>query len=134
LYAGDPDAMKVEDAEVKYLLENVNQFLTRKLQLSDIKRVFAGLRWLAVEAGHNLSETTRAYSLGEKVSRRGLLITIYGGKLTTYRNLAKVIGDRISRHFGDYKPSQTEDPSMWVASHEVPLPKDPLTRFDSLSY
>jgi glycerol-3-phosphate dehydrogenase len=133
LYEGDPDAMKVDDAEVKYLLENVNQFLTRKLKHSEIKRVFAGLRWLAVESGHNISETTRAYSLGEKASRRGLLITLYGGKLTTYRNLSKVIGDRITRHFGDYKPSRTEDPSMWVTSHELPTPRDLLARFESLT-
>lgn len=132
LYEGNPDAMRVDDAEVKYLLDNVNEFLTRKLQQSDIKRVFAGLRWLAVEAGHNISETTRAYSLGEKSSRRGLLVTLYGGKLTTYRNLSKIIGDRITRHFGDFKPSRTEDPSMWVAGHEVPRPREPLERFDPL--
>jgi glycerol-3-phosphate dehydrogenase len=134
IYEGNPDAMRVDDAEVKYLLENVNQFLTRKVQYSEIKRVFAGLRWLAVEAGHNISETTRAYSLGEKTSGRGLLITLYGGKLTTYRNLSKVIGDRITKHFGDYKPSRTEDPSMWVSGHEVPRPQDPLARFDSLNH
>jgi glycerol-3-phosphate dehydrogenase len=131
LYQGDPDVMAVDPSEVDYLLDNVNEFLTRKLKKSEILRVFAGLRWLAVESGHNISETTRAYTLGEKSSRRGLMITLYGGKLTTYRNLARVIGDRITKHFGEFKPSRTEEIGMWVKPTESSSVAAPLARFEA---
>lgn len=133
LYEGNPDTLGVDSTEVAYLLENINQFLTRKLAVSDIRRVFAGLRWLAVESGQNISETTRAFSLGENASRRGLMITIYGGKLTTYRHLSQVIGDRITRHFGEFKPSQTDSKSMWAKATDCLPPEDPLTRFEVLA-
>jgi len=95
LYTANPDLVGVDERDIEYLLDNCNQFLRQPLQRRDVKQVFAGLRWLAVEEGRGLSDTSRHYVIGERVSGRGLIITIYGGKLTAYRDLAESIGDRI---------------------------------------
>lgn len=118
LYPGNPDEVGVKESEIHYLLDNCNRFLKEPLQFRQITRVFAGLRWLAMEAGHGLSDTSRAYVIGEKAHKRGLLMTLYGGKLTTYRNLSKTIGDRITRHFGEYRESRTHLAENWAAPQE----------------
>lgn len=120
LYEGDPDAVAVTEQEVEYLLKNCNRFLTRPLTTNDVVKVFAGLRWLAVEAGHTLTETTRSYVVGERASKRGLLMTLYGGKLTTYRNLSQTLGDRITRHFGEFRASRTDQATAWLQRGEAP--------------
>lgn len=119
LYPGNPDELTVKDSEVRYLLDNCNRFLATPLKEADIVSTFAGLRWLAVEEGAGLSETSRAYVIGERTSKRGLLMTLYGGKLTTYRNLAKTIGDRITKHFGENRPSRTDQAVCWATATEA---------------
>lgn len=118
-YPGDPDDVAVKEQEVQYLLENCNRFLRQPLEAKQIVRVFAGLRWLALEAGHGLSDTSRAYVIGERTNKRGMLMTLYGGKLTTYRNLSKTIGDRITRHFGEFRESRTDRAEAWASGVEL---------------
>lgn len=129
MFDGDPDNVKVKDSEVQYLLDNCNRLLKRKLATTEIERTFAGLRWLAVEQGHSLTDTSRSYVVGERPSKRGLLLTLYGGKLTTYRNLSKTLGDRITRHFGEFRPSRTHLAETWLTPAESPQPLDALRRF-----
>lgn len=132
LYDDDPDKLVVSESEVAYLLDNCNHFLNKPLLRRDVVRAFAGLRWLAVEEGHSLSETSRAYVIGERTSKRGLLITLYGGKLTTYRNLSQTIGDRVTKHFGEFRPSATDTAAAWIKPENAvaPLPVD--QRFQAL--
>ncbi len=131
LFEGDPDRVECSEEEVVYLLQNVNRFLLKPLSQRDIVRVFAGLRWLALEDGHGLSETSRAYTIGERPGRRGLLLTLYGGKLTTYRNLAATIGDRVTKHFGEFRESRTDQAECWASPGESPLPSRIEQRFQS---
>lgn len=129
LYSGDPDKVSVTEADIEYLLENCSRFLKKPLTRADVRQVFVGLRWLAVEAGHSLTETSRAYELGERPGKRGMLLTLYGGKLTTYRNLSRELGDRITKHFGEFHPSRTDDAACWVTSAETPPLLGPIARF-----
>jgi len=133
LYTGDPDRLTVHEEEIAYLVGNCSRFLKEPLAVTDVRHTFAGLRWLAVEAGHNLSTTSRAYVVGERESRRGLLLTVYGGKLTTYRNLARTIGDRIAKHFGEFRPSRTDQPEAWAAAEQTPAVADVSHRFPAVS-
>lgn len=119
LYTGHPDDLTVRADEVEYLLQRCNRYLLAPLRASDIVTSFAGLRWLPMEGGSNITETSRAYVIGERTAKRGLLVTLYGGKLTTYRNLAKTMGDRITTHFGEFRPSQTHNQATWVSAAEI---------------
>ncbi len=132
LYAGDPDDLKVEGSEVEYLLEHLNFYLKRPIQESEIVKVFSGLRWLLASPGDSLTGTSRSHEVGEIESRRGLMLTLYGGKLTSYRSFSKTLGDRITSHFGEFKASRTDQHDSWVSADEAaPLPLDLISRFEN---
>ena len=131
LYAGNPDELAVKRARGAVPPRQLQPLPSRTpLEQKDIVSTFAGLRWLAIEDGASLSATSRAYVIGERASKRGLLMTLYGGKLTTYRNLARTIGDRITKHFGEFKPSTTDQAASWANAAETGVDApDIRTRF-----
>ena len=85
--AAEPVAMK---DEIDFLLKHIGRYLTKDPQLTDVKSIFAGLRPLV----KGNSKTTAALSRDHliTVSLSGL-ITITGGKWTTYRHMAEDVID-----------------------------------------
>ncbi len=79
--------------EIDFILSNLGKYLTKKPQISDILSVFSGLRPLAIP--HSNDQKTKEISRGHKliVSPSGLL-TITGGKWTTYRKMAEDTVDK----------------------------------------
>ncbi len=117
-YTDNPDNVSTNEDDIDYLLKSCNEFLMKPFRRQDIIKVFSGLRWLPLERGYNLSSTSRHFVVGEIKAARGSLLTIYGGKLTTYRTLAKHIGDRILSGGGDFKKSLTHEASSWASPAE----------------
>ena len=113
-YPGDPDKLSCDESDINYLLEKYNFYLTRKFNQSDIIKTFVGLRWLPTSDNKSLGKISRESVISEIPSKGGMLFTIYGGKLTTYRLLSQNIGDRIVKHFKSFEESKTIDPNMWV--------------------
>jgi glycerol-3-phosphate dehydrogenase len=76
------------EEEVKFILDNAGAYMTKKPLRSDVKSVFAGLRPLA--ASENKKASTKEISRHHKitVSTSGL-VSILGGKWTTYRKIAE---------------------------------------------
>ncbi|MGJ8652090.1 MAG: FAD-dependent oxidoreductase [Opitutaceae bacterium] len=75
------------EEEVEFILKNAAQYLAKDPQRSDVLSVFAGLRPLVQSGeGDNTSEISRDHTI--VISDSGLL-TIAGGKWTTYRNMAE---------------------------------------------
>ena len=73
--------------EIKFILKNAQTFMKKKPSFKDIKSVFAGLRPLAAESNQkNTKEISRHHKIS--VSESGLL-SILGGKWTTYRKIAE---------------------------------------------
>ncbi|MCF6168571.1 MAG: glycerol-3-phosphate dehydrogenase/oxidase [Lutibacter sp.] len=79
---------KATDKEIDFILETAGRYLTKKPTRKDIKSVFAGLRPLAIPK--NKGKKTKEISRGHKIykSKSGL-ITIIGGKWTTYRQMGQ---------------------------------------------
>lgn len=79
---------KALDTEIDFILETANRYLTKHVSKKDVLSMFAGLRPLA--APKDKSEKTKEISRSHKiiVSASGL-ITITGGKWTTYRRMAQ---------------------------------------------
>ena len=77
-----------QDAEISFILDTINKFLVNGPGKKDVKSVFAGLRPLAASSDKNKStkELSRDHKLFK--SRSGM-ITITGGKWTTYRKMAE---------------------------------------------
>lgn len=84
---------RAQAEEVRFILETAGRYLTRPPQLSDVLSIWAGLRPLAAptQEGAATKEISRSHKL--LVSASGLL-TITGGKWTTYRQMAEDIIDR----------------------------------------
>ncbi len=115
LYTGNPSDLKVDDEEIDYLLRECNYYLKDKIYKKDIKDSFAGLRWLAKENNMNISGNTRETIVGEIFADTNCsLMTIYGGKLTSYRLLAQKIGDKIFSLSKDSRPTGTKNEDNWI--------------------
>jgi len=81
------------ESEIQFVLETAGRFLAKKPTRADVLSVFAGLRPLAApkEEGKSTKEVSRSHKI--LVSETGL-ITITGGKWTTYRKMAEDIIDK----------------------------------------
>ncbi|MDP9441287.1 MAG: glycerol-3-phosphate dehydrogenase/oxidase, partial [Actinomycetota bacterium] len=97
-YHGDLDDPQVSAEEIAYLLGAVNQFVTRKLTESDVVGTWAGLRPLVRnESSVRTADLSRRHRV--VVSPTGL-VTITGGKLTTYRRMAEDTVDEVVKMLG----------------------------------
>jgi glycerol-3-phosphate dehydrogenase len=78
--------------EVEFILENARQYLEKPPEISDVLSVFSGIRPLVKASGaDNTAQLSRDHTI--LVSQSGL-ITIAGGKWTTYRHMAEDVIDR----------------------------------------
>ncbi len=132
-FVGDPDQLEVREDEINYLLKKCNAYFKKPIVHHDIIGVFAGLRWLAFESKKTLTMTSREAVIGEHESGRGLLFTLYGGKLTSYRSLTEKIGDKITTHFGEFSPSKTHLPENWVLRDSREIPPNINQRFKNFA-
>ncbi len=110
--------------EVNFILKNAQNFMTEKPKINDIKSVFAGLRPLAAESDKkNTKEISRHHKIS--VSESGLL-SILGGKWTTYRKIAEdAINTSIS--IGGFNERKCITESLQIHGYmENPDWKDPL--------
>jgi glycerol-3-phosphate dehydrogenase len=82
-----------EKVEVEYILETAGRFMAHPPERGDVLSVFTGLRPLAAPSGEG--KKTKEISRGHKVlkSRSGL-VTITGGKWTTYRKMGEDVVNR----------------------------------------
>jgi len=107
-YSGSLETPSVDDADVKYMLSAVNWTLGLDVAASDVVSAWAGLRPLL--AGKGGPDTTTA-DLSRKhylsASKAGL-VTITGGKLTTYRRMAADAVDLVASELGISAKSRTK--------------------------
>jgi glycerol-3-phosphate dehydrogenase len=90
--AGIEQAEEATPAEVEYLVNAANRFLAKRLSVADVVWSYAGVRPLYDDGTANPSQITRDYVT--KVDAPGdaaPLLTLFGGKITTYRTLAETV-------------------------------------------
>jgi glycerol-3-phosphate dehydrogenase len=91
-YQGDPAKVKPLDSEISYLLDVYNHYFERDLKPDDVLDAFAGLRVLPGGTG-DIFKKSRDTHFGKDRPKCPRVITIYGGKLTSYRATSeKLIG------------------------------------------
>jgi glycerol-3-phosphate dehydrogenase len=125
-YEGEPDAAAAEPAEIEYLCAAVNRYLRRPIAPADVVHDFAGVRPLLDDQQANPSAVTRDYSF-ELAGGTGEapLLSIFGGKITTYRRLAEQALDRLRPFF----PTMS---GPWTAT--TPLPGGDIAGADFASF
>jgi glycerol-3-phosphate dehydrogenase len=95
--ADPPDSVPVTAADVDYLLAGYNHHFSPPLSPGDLLGTFAGLRPLVRARPGEPSARSREYRV---VTSPPGLISVAGGKYTTYRHMAEVLTDRVVRRLG----------------------------------
>lgn len=105
---GTPEACAASSDEVSYLCRAVNRYFQREVTEQDVVYRYAGIRPLFDDGSNNPSQVTRDYVLrifgdpGEPA-----LLSVFGGKITTYRSLAEQAVDALRAWFPDLGPHWT---------------------------
>ena len=119
----EPGPPRIDDEEVGYLLDAVHRTFAKAVEREDIVWTYSGIRPLFDDGSSNAARVTRDYSLDLDLQGAPVL-SIFGGKLTTYRRLAEQVLHRLHRIFpGAGGP--------WTASAPLPggdLPDGGLRR------
>ena len=114
-YQGDPSKVQITQAETDYLLEVSNAHFKKQLTQADIIWTFSGVRPLCDDESDNPSAITRDYTLAlsQETHDQAPLLSVFGGKLTTYRKLAESAMQQLKAFFPEMKGS-------WTATEALP--------------
>jgi glycerol-3-phosphate dehydrogenase len=113
-YSGDPAGAAISSDEEEYLLALARQFFASPPARSDIVWSYAGVRPLYDDdASGDASSVTRDYRFELSDAQSAPLLTVLGGKLTTYRRLAEAALGKLAPYFPGMKPA-------WTASSPLP--------------
>ena len=111
-YHGDPASVAIDRQETDYLCRLASDYFNRSVTPADVVAAYSGVRPLLEDESSDPSAVTRDYTLDLNTEGAPLL-SVFGGKITTYRRLAEqarsVLGDALD-----------QPGTSWTA--EVPLP------------
>jgi glycerol-3-phosphate dehydrogenase len=105
-WSGDPDMLSASAEDIDFLLAEIKAELRTPLVRGDIESVYVGLRPLIARGSGATASLSREHEV--EVARRGLVF-IAGGKLTTYRVMAKDAVDAALRSAGITAPASTTE-------------------------
>ena len=99
-YEGRPEDVAADESEIDYLIKVVNRYFKRGLARGDVVYSFSGVRPLYDDNADNPSAVTRDYIFELDASAgQAPLLSVFGGKITTFRKLAEHALDRIAPFF-----------------------------------
>ncbi|HLY53225.1 MAG TPA: glycerol-3-phosphate dehydrogenase, partial [Steroidobacteraceae bacterium] len=87
-YTGDPAAVRIEDEEIAYLCALANRYFRRGISAGEVLWSYSGVRPLLADESRDPMRVTRDYAL-ELERHPAPLLSVFGGKITTYRRLAE---------------------------------------------
>ena len=120
-YEGDLERVQPAAGDVEYLLDAVNAFFAASLTAGDIAGAYAGVRPLISTGDPRKSvDISRKAELYETSSG---MVTITGGKLTTWRRMAKMTVDRIVEREGRDAPCRTHQIPLGMPVEAADLPR-----------
>jgi glycerol-3-phosphate dehydrogenase len=125
-YEGDPAAVSCSPEETAYLCHVVNRYFRREIGPADVVWSYAGVRPLYDDASANPSAVTRDYVFDlDTAGGNAPLLSVFGGKLTTYRKLAEHALEKL-------RPVMGFTQGAWTAGAVLPggdLPNADLAEF-----
>jgi glycerol-3-phosphate dehydrogenase len=114
-YDGDPAKVKATDEEIDYLCKSVSEYLAKPVTPADVVWNYAGVRPLYDDGASEAKAATRDYVFELDTPGGAPLLSIYGGKITTYRRLAEEALERLEPYLKSAKAKEG-----WTA--KAPLP------------
>lgn len=111
-YKGDLGQVEINDQEIQYICNAISQYFRQPVNTSDVIWSYSGVRPLFDDATSNISKVTRDYKL--VMDEDGPpIISIYGGKITSYRVLAEKVMKKLCSLLDN-------NASSWTAKSALP--------------
>jgi len=125
-YEGNPETVAIDNSEIDYLIAAVNRYFVHPLTTKDIIETFSGVRPLYDDNSDNPSAVTRDYLFDvDSKPNSAPLLSVFGGKITTFRKLAEHALDKLADTF----------PAMgapWTSASVLPGGDIPNADFNAL--
>lgn len=124
-WSGPPDQAVASAEELQYLLDVVERTFSLKLSMSDIESHYSGVRPLPRTVDTSNAAISRDHSLVEHRLHGVPVLTLVGGKLTTFRSVAQQITNQILKRLNRSRKDSTDqrplvgaegfeaDPARW---------------------
>lgn len=113
-YRGNPTDVAIDDEEIDYLLGVVNAHFVKQITRADIRHTFSGVRPLCDDESSDPSAVTRDYTLDiSEDLEQAPLLSVFGGKITTYRKLAESALGKLAPWYPQMGP-------RWTGSTALP--------------
>ena len=113
---------RIDAHEVAYLCESANRYLRREIGPGDVVHSYSGVRPLFDDGADDASAVTRDYVLELSDGPGAPMLSVFGGKITTFRRLAEQAVDKLRPHLPDAG-------AAWTGA--APLPGGDIGAFDS---
>jgi glycerol-3-phosphate dehydrogenase len=114
-FDGDPAKVKASTEEIKYLCDSVSEYLAQPVKPEDVVWTYAGVRPLYDDGASEAKAATRDYVFELDTPGGAPLLSIYGGKITTYRRLAEEALERLAPYLRSAKAKEG-----WTAKSPLP--------------
>ena len=120
-----PGASHISAEEIDYLCRAANRYLAKPIASADVVWSYSGVRPLYDDGESDPSAVTRDYTLVLDVAYpQAPLLSVFGGKITTYRRLAESVLDKL-------RPSFPRMTGSWTATKPLPGGDIPNGDFDA---
>ena len=98
-WAGAPDRIEASQDEIAYLCRAVDEYFERSVTPADVVWSWSGVRALVDDGASEARQATRDYVLSlDAPAERAPVLSVYGGKITTYRRLAEAALKKLGPH------------------------------------
>ena len=109
-FDGDPGEVHITQEEIEYLCDAASEYFIQKIVPTDVVSSYSGIRPLFDDGKSEAKAATRDYVLKlDTGSKEAPLLSIYGGKITTYRKLAESVLDKLAPFLPPLSPRWTEN-------------------------
>ena len=115
-FDGEPGTVSATPEEVDYLVAAASSYFRRQVTRRDVVWTYSGVRPLYDNGARNAQETTRDYVLSlDRTDSEAPVLSVFGGKITTYRCLAEDALDKLAQVFPNW-----ERRKGWTAESALP--------------
>ncbi len=127
-YEGDPSAVEASAEEIDYICASASEYFAQPVTRRDIVWIYSGVRPLYDKGDGAAQAATRDYVLSlDAGDGRAPLLSVFGGKLTTYRRLAEHALEMLGPHL----PKMIAK-AGWTGQAPLPGGDFPVSGFDAL--
>jgi glycerol-3-phosphate dehydrogenase len=127
-YKGDPAKVVISPDEIAYLCAAASEYFAKPVEKTDVVWTYSGVRPLYDDGASKAQEATRDYVLELDEAIAGApLLSVFGGKITTYRRLAESVLDQLAPHLVGLRGKPG-----WTAGSSLPGGDFPVEGFAGL--